>query len=210
MGFRMIVWQPIVHLATQAVWGHEALARFTDATPEEAFNQAARLGPSYEHFLDRACLTEAIRKVPPQGWVFLNLRPVSVAEQWPDLDPTLATRVVWELPEGRGWQPDQVPLDRRIALDDVGGGYQELMRLAQVPWWCLKLDRSLILAAVRESPTRSVIRDLVAMARDRDGAVIGEGVEVPHEAAMLVELGVRYGQGYLWGRPAPLEALQEA
>jgi EAL domain-containing protein (putative c-di-GMP-specific phosphodiesterase class I) len=41
------------------------------------------------------------------------------------------------------------------------------------------------------------------MLRAVDAIVIVEGVERPDELAILQDLGVPYGQGYLWGRPAP-------
>lgn len=201
-----IMWQPIVTLDTAAVVGHEALARFSTGSPEQVFASAAQAGSEVARTLDAVCRHMALTHCPSTGWIFVNVHPASIdAQSWPSIaDRHIASRVIWELPEAAGWAPHQVPSDRQVALDDVGSGYGELLRLARVPWRYLKLDRSLVSEIPHDLVVRALVHDLVQMARDRGGYVIGEGVEQQCEADGLAALGVTYGQGFLWGRPGLL------
>lgn len=198
-----IVWQRIVDLADGTVLGHEALARFSGRTPADAFAQARRHGlvPA----LDRHCVVRAVAECPPGGLVFLNVTAETLrSRRWPDVPAALARRVVWELPETAGWDASLIPPGVAVALDDVGAGFAELVRLAAVPWRYVKADRSLAAGIAADALRQRIVRDLVARARDRGGAVIAEGVEEAADAECLAALGVRYGQGYFWHRPAPL------
>ena len=201
-----IVWHPIVALNTAAIIGHEALARFPRGNPEQVFAEAAKHGSHVVRALDAQCRQIALEQCPERGWVFVNVHPASIrAESWPTIDnPAVASRVIWELPEAAGWGPHQVPPDQQVALDDVGSGYGELLRLARIPWRYLKLDKSLVSQVPQDLVVRALVHDLVHMAADRGGAVIGEGVEQQREADALAALGVTYGQGFLWGPPALL------
>lgn len=203
-----IVWHSIVALDTGTVIGHEALSRFSNGRPDQMFASASQRGPSVVRALDTRCRQAALKQCPGNGWVFINVHPASIqAESWPTIeDPELASRVIWELPEASGWGPHQVPPDQQVALDDVGTGYGELLRLARIPWRYLKLDRSLVSQVPHDLVVRALIHDLVRMAQDRGGSVIGEGVETVREAEALAGLGVAYGQGFLWGRPGLLSS----
>lgn len=195
-----MVWQPIIALATDKILGYEALARFSDRTPIEAFASAG--GPEAQMALDHRCTREALTQPPEDGLIFLNVTPATIqAGQWPLLPAALRHRVVWELPESGGWQPAMIPRDCTVALDDVGSGFAELVRVTQVPWHFLKLDVSLVADVGTQTTHRALIRDLVFRAQERRGAVIAEGVELARDAAALTDLGVTYGQGYLWGYP---------
>lgn len=195
-----MLWQPIVHLTTSQVLGYEALARFADRTPAEAF--APTGDPEALMDLDHRCIQLALAQPPAHGLIFLNVTPATVqASQWPTVPDNLMDRVVWELPEAGGWQPAMIPNGRTVALDDVGTGFAELVRVTQVSWRFLKIDASLVAGIGSRGTHRSLIRDLVTRARERQGAVIAEGVETANDAAALTTLGVTYGQGYLWGHP---------
>jgi len=203
-----ILWQPIVTLATGQVLGHEALARFADATPDAAFQTAARLEQSVA--LDRRCVALALADPPPEGLLFLNVTAATVRTgRFPPVPRALRPRVVWELPEAAGWEAGaflRLPPGTRCALDDLGAGAAELGRAAQVPWQYLKVDRRLIAGCDARPSAQAVIHGLVVIAQDAGGAVIAEGVETAAEAACLRRLGVAYGQGYFWARPAPRPA----
>ena len=195
-----MLWQPILNLRSLQVLGHEALARFTDRTPLEAFTTSNPVDAQMA--LDRQCIAAALAQPPDHGLIFLNVTPATVrAGQWPSLSDTLQERVVWELPEAGGWQPTMIPPGYTVALDDVGMGFSELVRVTQVPWRFLKLDVSLVAGVGTQATHRTLIRDLVLRAQERRGAVIAEGVEAARDAAVLIELGVTYGQGFLWGYP---------
>ncbi|HET6793221.1 MAG TPA: EAL domain-containing protein, partial [Acidimicrobiales bacterium] len=57
---------------------------------------------------------------------------------------------------------------------------------------------------------RSLMVALVSFARDLDATLIAEGVEVEGEEEVLRRWGLRFAQGWYYGRPAPLEALRSA
>lgn len=203
-----ILWQPIVALATGEVLGHEALARFADATPDAAFRTAALLEQSVA--LDRQCVALALADPPPEGLLFLNVTAATVRTgRFPPVPRALRPRVVWELPEAAGWEAGalpRLPTGTRCALDDLGAGEAELGRVSQVPWQYLKVDRRLIAGCDTRPSAQAVLHGLVVIAQDAGGGVIAEGVETAAEAACLQRLGVPYGQGYFWGRPAPRPA----
>jgi EAL domain-containing protein (putative c-di-GMP-specific phosphodiesterase class I) len=52
---------------------------------------------------------------------------------------------------------------------------------------------------------RALIRGIAAMAEDLGIMVVAEGIEAPEEEEVLLELGVPFGQGYLFGKPRPLQ-----
>ena len=194
-----IAWQPICHLTTGTILGHEALARFADRTPPEAF---ALPTPTAIQQLDAVCLHEALANVPPTGLVFLNMTPASIQQaRWPTIPPPLQSRVVIELPESAGWDPAMVPPSLMVALDDVGAGFHELQRVYRIPWRFLKLDIALVQASQAHDGLQQLIRDLVRQAQRRSGYVIAEGIETPRMAYEMTQLGVTHGQGFLWGVP---------
>lgn len=199
---QMMVWQPIVRLHDQALLGYEALARFDGSSPTEVFQSLADDEPA-QAALDAQCLHQALGDPPAQGQLFLNVTPATIRRQgWPAIPQELQARVVIELPEGGGWEPPQLPPWGRWALDDVGAGVHELVRLFGVPWTYLKLDRSLITQAANPA-IRTLIQALHRQAHQRQGALIAEGIETREQADYAQALGVAYGQGYFLGRPAP-------
>jgi GGDEF domain-containing protein len=127
----------------------------------------------------------------------------------PGLTPS---RIVLEITE-RGGADDLGRIARQvvrlralgfqIAIDDVGAGTSGLNRIMMLrPHW-LKLDRELVSGIDKDRYKLNLIRFLVHFARLAGVNVIGEGVERREEMTTLVNLGVRYQQGYLLGRPAP-------
>lgn len=204
---RAIVWQPIIRLADQAVVGHEALARFHGLSPGDAFAWAVQQGPEAVWALDARCVTAALAQAPATGWLFVNLHALTVQRQrWPTVPAAVASRIVWELPETPGWTPAMIPPTWAVALDDVGVGHAELVRVHQVPWHFLKLDRALVAQSVHETALRTMVQALVALAAPPRRYVIAEGIETAAEAEAMRTLGVTYGQGFYWGRPQPWSA----
>ena len=203
----MIVWQPIVDLASGVVLGHEALARFGSAPPLVVFDAAAERGLS--ELLDAQCIAIALQNPPRTGLLFLNVTAATVRTgHFPRISPHLARRVVWELPETPGWSPRDLPGAMVVALDDVGAGHAELVRLSTIAWRYVKADRVLVDQVAHHPGKQAVMRHLLELARRRGGFVIAEGVESPDDAAWLKDAGVPYGQGFLWGSPHVLEVAE--
>ncbi len=92
-------------------------------------------------------------------------------------------------------------------LDDFGTGFSALSYLHRFPIAALKIDRSFIadLAGDARNESVAVIRAIVALAGSLGIEIIAEGVETLAQRERLLELGCTYAQGYLFGRPMPLE-----
>jgi len=94
----------------------------------------------------------------------------------------------------------------QLAVDDFGSGYSNLERLNILPISHLKFDRSLVKSV--GGPLGSVVRGVVQFA-DRTGiGIIGEGIETGEELAAMRKVGVRYFQGYFFGRPTTADEVE--
>jgi len=93
----------------------------------------------------------------------------------------------------------------RVALDDFGTGYSSLALLRRHEIDTIKIDRSFISGLPGDDNDRAIVAAIAGMAAGLDRLVVAEGVETEEQLACLRELGCRYAQGYLLGRPAPLE-----
>ncbi len=79
--------------------------------------------------------------------------------------------------------------------------------LVALPFTEMKLDRSLVLDALRDRRQRAALADLVRRAHDRGLAVVAEGVETPQAWAVAQEIGADLAQGWMVGRPLPAGAI---
>ena len=96
----------------------------------------------------------------------------------------------------------------RFAYDDFGSGQARLLELADVPAHFVKFDMTLIRGLHNASERkRKIVRDLVQMVLASGSVPLAEGVEDEAEAQACIEMGFRLIQGYLTGRPVPLDAL---
>ena len=96
-----------------------------------------------------------------------------------------------------------------ISMDDFGSGYSSLTLLGQLPMNIMKIDRSL-LESSESSPRRQIIlEDAISLGHKLDMKVICEGIETREQEELLLKLGCRYGQGYLFAKPMPGEAFEE-
>ncbi len=95
----------------------------------------------------------------------------------------------------------------QLAIDDFGTGYSWLGYLKRFPVDALKIDRSFVQGMGQDSQDAAIVQSVVALARTLHLSVIGEGIESPAQAAHLRELGCDRGQGFLFARPQPAEAI---
>lgn len=207
--------QPVIDVATGAVWGYEALARFRGGPLPEAdaaIDAAHRAG--YGSEVEAACLAAALarrRELPAGARLALNVTPSGllsehVREVWDDD----LHGVVVEVTEHHAMEADRAlaEFDRlrargaAIAVDDVGSGYAGLLRLATMHPDVVKLDRTIVSGARTSEAQRAVVETLVAFSHRIHAEVVGEGVESLDDLAALIQLDVDYGQGWAIGRPA--------
>ena len=95
----------------------------------------------------------------------------------------------------------------RIAIDDFGTGYSSLSYLQRYPIDVVKIDRSFVTDASGDAARLAITESIVRLAGALDLACVAEGIESTHDRRLLESLGCRYGQGFLFSRPMPLDEL---
>ena len=210
------VFQPLVKLRDRSVVGYEGLTRFADgARPELRFAEAARsgLGRDYELAAVEVQL-DAARALPPEAWVTVNVSPDLVIEgvRLAALLHGISRKVVLELTEHAAiedYGAARAAIDRirplaDVAIDDAGAGFASLRHILELRPNLVKLDASLTRGIESDPLRQALIAGLVHFAGTAGFALLGEAIETEPEAATLSALGVEFGQGYLFGRPAPI------
>jgi diguanylate cyclase (GGDEF)-like protein len=226
-------YQPIVSIANGAVLGYEALLRWhrpdgTVRAPGAFLSLAEETGmiEEIDWRMYAGAIGDLVHLTPSHAYVSVNLSPRHL------LAPDFATRFL-TLVADQGAHPSRVCvevtegalIDRkdlaraaletlhragvRIMLDDFGTGYSALSYLQHFPLHGLKIDRSFATAlesgAESRGGSRPIIRAIVAMAASLELEVVSEGIETEEQRKALWTLGIRQGQGYHFGRPAPLQ-----
>jgi PAS domain S-box-containing protein len=97
-----------------------------------------------------------------------------------------------------------------VSIDDFGTGYSSLNYLAKLPTDILKIDRSFIADMAVSAETLSLVTNIIALAHSLDLKVVAEGVETEEQAKLLRLLRCDMLQGYLLGRPVPVEEFERA
>jgi len=211
-----VVFQPIVEVATGALFAQEALVRCRHPeypTPPVLFEHAANEGACGR--LGRLIRDIAFRAV--EDWtLFVNVHPDELSSRWlvqPD-DPVGFQRrpVYLEITETAAFTHHELctsvlkELCRRtgalLVVDDFGAGYSNLERVVALEPAIVKLDLALT-RGIHGSRTKQVIvRHMVNLCKDLGARVVAEGVEVVDELSCVRDCGVDFAQGYLLARPA--------
>jgi EAL domain-containing protein (putative c-di-GMP-specific phosphodiesterase class I) len=93
----------------------------------------------------------------------------------------------------------------RIALDDFGTGYSSLSYLQSFPLDRVKIDRSFVASLCRADRSLAIVRAVIGLAHGLGLPVLAEGVETNEQLRTLLLEGCDEMQGYLIGRPRPIE-----
>lgn len=98
----------------------------------------------------------------------------------------------------------------KFSLDDFGTGYSSLQYLKRLPINQLKIDQSFVRDIGTDENNRVIIRTIIAMAQNLGLETIAEGVETEEQRTYLLENGCNHFQGYLLGKPVPIDAFEAA
>ena len=221
------LFQPLIEIASGRVLGYEALSRGPAGTPWESpaalFAAARAAGRDNElDWICRARAYEAVLAADPEQrltW-FVNMEPSAARTACPaDLEPVVERarhrlRVVTEMTE-RAIAADPSGLlsaatacrEARwgVALDDVGADPMSLAVMPFVQPDVVKLDMQM-LRSPGDPHTARVTAAVAAYAEASGATILAEGIETEEHLAVARTMGATVGQGWLFGRPAPLPA----
>ncbi|HEX7949318.1 MAG TPA: EAL domain-containing protein [Candidatus Limnocylindrales bacterium] len=212
------VFQPIVDLGSRQPIGYEALTRFDDGTaPNLVFAEARRCG--LERELESATLRAAVAEsaaLPVDRFVSLNVSPgfITAGDELREILAARTRAIVVEVTEHDhvedygALRSAFVALGSglRLAVDDAGAGVANFTHLVELRPQLVKVDIGLVRGVNADLTRQALIVALLHFAGATDCQVVAEGIETEAERAVLQELEVPLGQGYLFGRPAEASA----
>ncbi len=232
-------YQPVVDLASGRILGVEALVRWRHPTqglvPPASFVPLAEetgLIVSIDRWVLRNALAQLERwdqqdpEAPP---LFLSVNVSARHLSLGDVEALLgegaehravpAGRLKLEISEsalmGNPLSAGEVLVELRqrgvlVQVDDFGTGYSSLSYLNRLPIDSLKIDRSFVQRLDQDRTNHAIVSTILRLADALGIGVVAEGVERPEEAAALVALGCRQGQGFLFHGPLPGDAVPGA
>jgi EAL domain-containing protein (putative c-di-GMP-specific phosphodiesterase class I) len=223
------VYEPIVCAKTLTVYGYEALVRGPERSEHagavELFAAAREHDLLYE--LDCQCRAAALEGAidfPAGSKLFINVRPSAIHD--PRFHPDALRRtldrcrltpsdVVFEISEQESIENYDVFREARdrygqlgfqFALDDTGAGYASLEAVMKLAPEFVKVDRAFISGIDEDRGRQAMVGGFQQVARSIGARIIGEGLDRLEELQKLAELGIEFGQGWLFGQATPLRA----
>jgi diguanylate cyclase (GGDEF)-like protein/PAS domain S-box-containing protein len=152
----------------------------------------------------------------------LNEAFVQLVKQTIVRHPVLSGRLILEITETAAMSQIDLVHDllsdlrdagTRIALDDFGTGYSSLSYINRLPVDIIKLDKSFIDGCdgqmhdnAARSRNCSLLKSIVALARELDLQLVGEGVETVEVVEELKKMGVRLIQGHVFSAALDVRA----
>ncbi|SFV64942.1 diguanylate cyclase/phosphodiesterase (GGDEF & EAL domains) with PAS/PAC sensor(s) [hydrothermal vent metagenome] len=217
--------QPIIENKTKKIAKYESLVRLIDKNDKV-------LSPYF--FLDTAKKTDYYSKITHivlehsfavlehcQVDISINLSAIDIEQNETrekiftllEKNKHNTSRVVFELLEDetvrdfetiKAFIKNVKEYEVKIAIDDFGTGYSNFERLLDYQPDILKIDGSLIKNIENSDYSLSLVKSIVAFAKEQDIATIAEFIENENIFKIINEIGVDYSQGYFFGKPEPL------
>lgn len=211
--------QPLVRAIDYSVIGYEALLRsrhpgfdspLAMISAAEAHGMIGRLADAVA-----GCVERVLTVMPADALLFMNSHPAELNDLEQvrrRLEPLAAhaSRIVVEITERAdvlqimNWRHAVEFLTQagfRIAVDDLGAGYNSLSVLAELRAAFVKVDMTIARDIDSDTRKQRLFELLVSVAKATQAQLIVEGIETHAEAEMVTRLGADFLQGYLFGRP---------
>ncbi|UTV81423.1 EAL domain-containing protein [Acidithiobacillus sp. YTS05] len=226
-------YQPIWDQRAKRVVGLEALARLVDEDgkvwgPGDFLGQLSEkdIFSLTEQMLRKAILDlQALEREGQVYWVSVNIDPQvlgtaciyaikGIVDDF-RVDPA---RITLEILENHDFIDRQIATDHlldlkamgfRLALDDIGSGYSSLLRLKELPVDKAKLDQGFVRCLEDRPQDLRFVQSVLGLTKGLHIDLVAEGVESDAIRDALMEMGVRYFQGYAIARPMPVPMLHE-
>lgn len=224
--------QPLVDLRSGEIHGFEILARWEH--PVLGLISPAVFIPLLEQYRLMNNLTASLlisafaaaRTLPFDFGLSINLSPTQLHDRsLPALLEVIAeeaefdlTRLTVELTESAlvddlnlaGSVAQALKLTgARLALDDFGTGYSSLLHLQSLPFDELKVDASFVRSMTETRQSRKITAAVISLGLSLGLKTVAEGIEDQSQANLLAWQGCDLGQGYLYGRPMPVDELED-
>ncbi len=218
-----MAFQPIVDVLEHKIFAYEALVRGPNG--EGATDVLERVDSANRYAFDQACRVKAVSFAPKLkesgtgAKLSINFLPNAVYEAKACIRATLEAaslfnlkpeQIIFEFTESEAIDPLHLlrilhaykEIGFQTAIDDFGSGYSSLSLLAEFQPDIVKIDMALIRDIHLSRPKQVMMSNILPMLNDLVRTVICEGIETVQELEFLKGLGVRYYQGFLFGRPA--------
>lgn len=220
------LFQPIIDINRSIVYGHEALIRGPVETklhsPMDLFEASHLVGlrPEMEH-LSRDIALHQYAKSKNLNKLFVNISPECLQLSDSQFAFNIsqlehlglqASNIVIEITEGSsikdyGVLKNVVSRYREagfgIALDDLGEGFSSLRLWSEISPDFVKIDKHFVSNINNDSVKLEFVRAIQKIANESGSFTIAEGIETRDELAVIKDLKINFGQGYLFGRPLP-------
>jgi EAL domain-containing protein (putative c-di-GMP-specific phosphodiesterase class I) len=221
--------QPKIDLRKKQLVGAEAFARVRHPTQGVLMPGAFMPGASESSLvtLSEQALAQSLRaglnfaklgvnlriavNVPVNALVKINVAEIVQTykpqyEKWPGLiiDVT-EEQIVTDLKLASELTKNLAYLNVKLAIDDFGRGYSSLVRLKELPFAELKLDRAFVADCGTDKVNAPLCKTVIDLAHNFGSIAVAIGIEKAADALALVSMGCDYGQGFLLGQPMPEE-----
>lgn len=219
-----MAFQPIVDTETGRPFAYEALVR--GLRGEGALDILSKVNDHNRYRFDQACRVKAIEVASGLGLqhiedcrLSINFLPNAIYRPETCIRSTLdacveqdfpSERLMFEVTEGEpvtdtGHLIAIFTVYRQMgfitAIDDFGAGYAGLNLLTTFQPHVIKLDMDLIRGIDRSPAKQAIVAGIALTANRLAITLVAEGIETEQERNLLLDLGIRYQQGYLYAMP---------
>jgi len=228
-----VAYQPIIDLMTDKPVGFESLVRLTTKTgekiPPDVFIPIAESSGLIDDITDYLCdciareageIRDMFLGSDINPYININISPIqlkdisritSALNRAHDSGLKINAEITESTILNEHSTDEQIEALKRagfsIAIDDFGTGYSSIQRLNKLDSMALKIDQSFV-RNIEDREAYSFLDAIVNLAHTTSNLVIVEGVETLQEKLLLMKMGVRYCQGYFYGKPIDVYDLE--